>query len=354
MSRLSHVLLVPFFLATAGMALAQQMPGPALTSFSFQDDVVQGGSCTAACNPYGGPCGDPCCAPCCGPSWTAEAGAVLLGREDDNNIPLMKDPNGGVCMSACDFDTDLEAGSLVRLVRHRPCGPDLEFRFFFIDHFSDEQIYAGFPDGTRFVVQQPNPFYFRGNTGPNPIAFRSELYSSELNTRWCVAPWLDVLAGFRWVEMHEQIDMSLRFAGLHDRNLINAGNHMYGFQLGADAVMLRCGRIRFDGLVKAGVYGNWASGVSSFQEPRGTTGWGTEDSEGVVSFLGEVNLTARYQLTCSVELAAGYQFLWMDGVALAGQQLPAMNVPFTGTGDGVGTSGTPLYHGALLSLSYTR
>jgi len=352
MSRLSQVLCVLMVLAAAGAALAEQ--APALTSFSFPGDVAQAEPAEAACCNAG--CVD-CCAPCCCcPTWTVEAGAVLLERVRDNDRVLMTDMNGGVLLDASEFDTDVEGGPMVRLLRHRPCGPDLELSFFTIGQFSDAAVYPAFPDGTRFIVQEPNPFYFNGNTGPNPVAFRSELYSTELNARWCANQWLTVLAGFRWVELHEQINWDFRFDTIGCRTRVNGGNHMYGFQLGADAALWRCGRLRLDGLLKAGAYGNWASATSAFEQPRGAQGWGTADRDGVVSFLGEVDLTAKYRLSPSVQLAAGYQVMWMEGVALASQQLSALNVPYSGhgIGDGIDTSGSPFYHGALVSLIYTR
>ena len=346
MSRFCCISWVLIVLAAAGMALAEQALGPALTSYSLGEDVVQEELAKAVC------CDrrcSACCRPCCcRPMWTVEAGMVLLERTRDNDRALMTDWSGAVLMDASDFDTDLKVGPMVRLIRHRPCGPDLELSFFTIGQFSDAAVYPAFPDGTRFVVREPNPFNFGGNTGPNPVAFHSELYNTELNVRWCANDWLTVLAGFRWVEMHEQIDWGLQFRSFPDRVRVNGGNHMYGFQLGADALLWQCGRLRFDGLLKAGAYGNWASAASKFEEPRGTVVAATADCRGVLSFLGEADLTAKYQLTPSLQLAAGYHVMWIEGVAVAGQQLCAMNVRFSDIGDGVSTGGSVLYHGALL------
>jgi hypothetical protein len=44
-------------------------------------------------------------------------------------------------------------------------------------------------------------------------------------------------------------------------------------------------------------------------------------SDGVVAFVGEVNLSALYRLTDVWNVRAGYNAMWIEGLALAPDQL---------------------------------
>ena len=65
------------------------------------------------------------------------------------------------------------------------------------------------------------------------------------------------------------------------------------------------------------------------------------------AFLGEIGLVGVYQLTDTIALRAGYQLMWLDGVALASEQVQASNFA---TGTGADVHGDVFFHGALLGV----
>ena len=131
--------------------------------------------------------------------------------------------------------------------------------------------------------------------------------------------------------------------------LSRADNRLYGFQLGADRSLWDNGNgLHFDGLAKVGVYGNDADVVS-----QGLNGSGS-NSDTDAAFIGELGLNAKYDVTQRLSVSTGYQLLFLDGVALAANQVPnsgnmnggANNVPVNVS------SASLLYHGLRTGLEY--
>ena len=71
---------------------------------------------------------------------------------------------------------------------------------------------------------------------------------------------------------------------------------------------------------------------------------------GQVSFVGEIGLTGVYQWTDHIAFRGGYQVLWVEGIAVASDQLTAVDVL---SASGINTDGGIFYHGALASIDFT-
>ena len=75
-----------------------------------------------------------------------------------------------------------------------------------------------------------------------------------------------------------------------------------------------------------------------------------------VSFVGQANLLATYRINYQWTLRAGYQFLFVDGVALASENfnpvLPNINNPFNPRKTIVNTNGNVFYHGWNIGAEY--
>ena len=168
---------------------------------------------------------------------------------------------------------------------------------------------------------------------------------------------MTVLGGFRWVELNEQvayeIDTVTTFPGFppfvppfaipadFDQHA-KTHNHLYGFQLGTDVLLWdRGGPLTINTELKAGIYSNLAKNTGDLESPLGDlVGDGRTHH---TAFLGELGINAKYQLTRNLALPAGYQLLWVEGVALVNDnQIAAL-----AAGD-VDTSGSPFYHGAMV------
>ena len=119
-------------------------------------------------------------------------------------------------------------------------------------------------------------------------------------------------------------------------------NRLYGFQLGATAQLLSRSRYNLDAFGKAGIFGN-----SSAQNSDFSTGIVTVPAHGSgtnTAFIGELGTTGKMQLTDHLALRGGYRLLWLDGVALASDQLAASDFA---NGSGFNGSGNVVYQGAF-------
>jgi hypothetical protein len=269
------------------------------------------------------------------PLWSVEAGAVFLRRDSQTNVPLT---NGTTPVSVGDLTfNDYQAGPLVTLMRHQFLGTaaTLELTYFGVQD-SNTATATG---ATQFFSVPPINF------GPRTVAedYDSRLDSTELNIRLDRADWLTVLAGFRWIELGDDLATNFGGGATHD---VNVNNHLYGAQIGADVAVLRRSRFTIDWFGKAGIYGNSAD---QFTTVRGVAGAvpSLSASDSQAAFVGEMDLTLRYELNCHWSLLGGYRALWLDGIALAPDQLQTSNL-VTGAAT-LDESSHPIYHGFTLT-----
>jgi len=261
------------------------------------------------------------CQPGWCPLWTIQAGAVILHRSDPSDDSILTAIAGGDTPSF-----GWTGGPDVSIARRLGSGNSLELRYFGALAWEiDESLSAG-----------------PASVGAN---YRSRLNSTEFNWRRPSSESITWLAGFRWIELQEEFDLSVDVASVPlsiDVNT-NVNNHLYGGQIGVDvALWNRASPLSVSGIIKGGVYGNFADSdlavlINGF--PVGAIG----DDDSHVAFAGDIGIAAAYPLTEHLALRGGYQLLWIDGVALAEDQIS----------DDLDTSGDVFYHGALMGLELT-
>jgi len=154
----------------------------------------------------------------------------------------------------------------------------------------------------------------------------SRLQSFELNRHHCHGQFVRFLAGFRWIEWQEQFTLQGSAAGgTNDFYQTNCFNDLYGGQIGLDANLLATSWIRFDGLIKAGVFYNNAVQSSEYTTNAsvnpGTATVAVAESPLSGAFAGEVGFTAVMPLARNVDFRLGYFGLWLSGIAQPTQQL---------------------------------
>ncbi|MEK6248358.1 MAG: hypothetical protein N2C12_09280, partial [Planctomycetales bacterium] len=180
-----------------------------------------------------------------------------------------------------------------------------------------------------------------GFGGSGFINYSSEIFSTEFNLRSQRGNRITWLIGFRWIEFNEHWNEN-DFIPIFDIDLIGQlRNQMYGCQVGADIdVFDQGGPFQIDAEFKVGVFGTRITRTQFdlfvFEVNRSSQ----------ASFLGEINIAASYQVCTHVALNAGYQLLWLNGVAMA----PAN---FAGGGSGLNDSGSLFAQGFNGGLSVT-
>jgi len=312
------------------------------------------------------------CQSCCCPRWTASADFIILDRIGSVNqtlverVPLADDPSkttGTEALNSNDFQQGFCGGPRVGLIRHGDCGYDLELSYFQIDGWSSARN-VGPDNPTDWLVMRAPGLFMQLNEKPYLATqamdwlYATELHNAEFNVRWNPCCRLTMLAGFRWVNLHEHLQGALEPPTVWwEPPFWNATttNNLLGFQIGADGKLLERGRFSIDGLVKAGIFDNNAeeSTVPSiYKIPRPTSA-----STNHAAFVGETGLQCKYQVTKGLLLKAGYEAIWLEGVALAPGQIQetctTSLTPVTVQALGINCNSGVFYHGATAGLEYS-
>ncbi len=286
-----------------------------------------------------------------GPRWSFAAEAITLQRTAANDQSLFLSAGGSTeLLNAEDFRFPMAYGPKLGAIRHGIFGSDydVEVGYFQADGF---EANASVPGTSRMVFDVLDTFTATNSTARYSSAF----YCGEVNVRWQWFDWLTLLSGFRMAELNEQYAAN----GTGARTLVpvlvsvDANNHLYGYQLGAEGeIYNRGGPLQIKGLCKAGIFGNFADQNIRRAERNGQIY--SDDTLGAVSdrasFLGEVGLVATYAVTRRLAFRASYQAVWLEGVALAPEQIDTSN--FTAETAKVNLDGGVFYHGGGLGLEY--
>ena len=142
-------------------------------------------------------------------------------------------------------------------------------------------------------------------------------------------------SGFRWVEWQESFSLQ---TGPETFN-VRAINSLYGHQWGLEGVLWRpTTALALEGVAKAGIYGNVSKQDSLLAGSGGLSSIATDTAR--VAFVGEW-LRAR----------AGYQALWLGGIASATNQLQGQSLAAgSPLGGSTNTGGSVVLQGVSLGL----
>jgi hypothetical protein len=295
---------------------------------------------------------------------------LLLNRDNRTlNQPVVLDydsDSAAVVLTTRDFQFDYEAGAKATI------GYRLG------DRFAVEVVYQSlFDTQSAHTVTGDNNLAIPGDLGLVSydffgadimrLTYASKFHSVEANLvklRECNACvedcsggctktrhwWRDWFAGFRYVYLVEQFDIrSTDFqegTGVYN---VRTRNDLLGAQLGTRWGWAR-GRLGCELTGKAGVFGNTASQRQYVIDspPEFPLRPATGDNGGRVSFVGEIGAMVRYEFTNHWALRGGYNLMWIEGVALAPDQLDFTNEPDSGSR--LVADGGVLFHGANVGI----
>jgi hypothetical protein len=322
------------------------------TGTVLRDQEPACGECEACCS----------CCPCC--CWQVWAGAMFLTRNSSRDIPLaFGDPNspkGSEVFGTNDLDFGLAWGPNVGITYClNPCNPcnRIGVEFYAIDGWTS----TGRVEGDH-SVQFPSLPYLPELTSPGDptsgygvatFRYASNLYNTEINFyhQSSNVYWLTTLAGFRWIEISEQFETVFRTGATAPNYSIDVNNHLYGFQVGTLLNLLTSGNWRFDGWVKAGIYTNFADQSTSedfTSAGGGVTFVAARDTN--AAFVSDLGVSATRRITDRLSLRLSYMALWIEGIALAPEQLDSSDPSnaIAGLNNGGGT----FYHGGFVGCEY--
>ncbi len=306
----------------------------------------------------------------CFPRWTASADFIILDRIGSVNqtlvervprsVPLRDLPNthGTELLDSNDLQQGFASGPRVDLVRHGDCGFDLELSYFQIDGWNSDRAIG--PDRTDWLIMRsPGVFLQTQELFAKQVMawdYAARLYNAECNLRWHPCSQITMLAGFRWLDLRENLQGVLEPPTIRREPPFwntTATNNLYGFQIGADGKLFERGRLAIDGLAKAGIFDNnaeEASEVSVYKIARPSSA-----STDHAAFAGEIGLQCTYQVTRRLLLKAGYEALWLQGVAQAPGQIQETYFPAPTTPQalGVNCNSGVFYHGATVGFEFS-
>ena len=269
-----------------------------------------------------------CCDVCgwrsyCCPQLTASADFIFLDRIGGVNHTLVgREPhnsslsNATEVLNSSDLHQGFDGGPMLDLIRHGDCGYDLELLYFQIDGWGNAATIE--PNGDLLVFTAPGDFLQYNEGKGMEWQYSSRLYNAEFNVRWNPCCRVTALAGFRWIDLRENLVGALEppvFRWEPPFWNTTTTNNLFGFQIGADGKILERGRFSIDALVKTGIFDNSAeeaTGVGIIKIVRPTSA-----STNHAAFVGETGLQCKYQVAKGLLLRAGYEAIWLQGVALA-------------------------------------
>ena len=312
----------------------------AIRQVSYEGDVgvesCLGDSCAGGCGLCAG-------GGCFSPRYTVRGGALFMDRNNAHGVAF-EDTVGDNDIAAPDLG--FHGGFKVNVIRHRRNAHDLEVGFMGL--FSDSGADIGAVNAGLQVPTLP-PIAILG-TGLLLNNYRSTLLGLEANLRSQHGDCLSSLIGFRWMMLDEDYGYTAFVPGGSPPQAVgglsSTNNNLIGGQVGLDGVLCRRGGFSIEGGVQAGIYWNLVSHDGVVASTSGVASFVSEDAD-QLSFQGEADLMAIYRFSNRWAVRGGYQVMWIEGVALAPDQVSVLN---TVTNTGIDVEGSPFYHGAVVDL----
>jgi len=323
--------------------------------------------------------------------WTVSVEAIALERIGGVNRTLVERVPGTVPFDATFFTPGTEAfnsnqfrqgfsaGPKVGLTYRGDSGYGVELSYFNV--FDQRATKSIGPDGPAdwLVMRAPGIFWQTQDFPYQAMAWgaATNLFSVEANGRLEISSRITVLAGFRWLQLNDNLQGTLTPADLtaptwkqdcrgcdifHIKSGGTAGNYppfwntsttnnLYGVQIGADGKILELGRLSLDGLIKIGLFDNHAGQSTGVSLEK--VAYPSQATANHAGFVSEARLQLKYQLIKGLALKAGYEALWLDGVALAPGQIQETYTLSNVRALGVNGGSSVLFHGATFGLEYS-
>jgi hypothetical protein len=316
---------------------------------------------------------------CCqGPVWYGYVGGLIMNRNQPNKYwtTYNQANNNDQVLNTAQAEDRWTGGGEIRIGHSFGCDCGLEATYWGVWNMhgnasvSDSNNNLGTPldttnGGITLGGQTADSFYASSHQAI--IQRDDNVNNVELNWYYnanaadtCARFQSSWLAGVRFLKFDENLLWTsvaggsyLNEAGGVDQANIDerVENYMVGFQIGnrVDWRINDCWSLY--GLPKIGIYGNHATNESSFYRGDGVTAFDLHGSTDTVSFIGQMDLGLDYQFNCHWKATFGYRVLFVSGVALSDEQLPAFLAAADDFKD-VKTNGDLVLHGGFAGLEF--
>jgi len=282
------------------------------------------------------------------PRWIVQTDALFLWQGNIGSRPLYLNDNitsvqpnpypppAGLPTTALDVNqtsNKAAAGPRVGVILNLDNIYSVEGNYFNVRPFDGEQSTphsAGGYQMNNLAGLGPYPGF--RNIDWAQVTTNAAIQSAELNWRRRTCGPVTWLAGFRWVEWNQGLQVLDTYGTTAPTPLLQAErittntiNDLYGGQAGADVMLWNNGGpIRFNAVGKAGVFLN-----NAVQHTDGFSGvplGPMSASAQQTAFFGELGVFGTWQITDWLAWRTGYNFFWLSGVAVPVDQLATSDV----------------------------
>jgi hypothetical protein len=326
------------------------------------------------------------------PRWTFSTEGIVLERIGGgaNRMLVARAPGsvpflvtavtpGVPALNSDQFRQGFSAGPKLRLTYRDASSLGFELSYFNVFNQSGADAIGPGNPADWLLMRAPGGFWQTQDFPYQAMAWSNStnLYSAEANLRFDLSPRLTALAGFRWLQLNDTLQGTLTptdrtaptwktscpFCNLFQITPDgpigdlppfwngSTTNNLYGVQAGIDANIVRFDRFSLGGRLTFGLFDNNArqsTGVSiqKVVYPAAATANGA-------AAVSEAGLQLQYQVLNGLSLKAGYEVLWLVGVALAPGQIERTNAaPSDVRALGVNHGSNVLFQGATFGLEY--
>jgi hypothetical protein len=281
--------------------------------------------------------------------FTAQIDALFLWQNNIASRPLYAaNGTGQTVLDANELLPEMAAGPRFGLLLHLDNCYALEGNYLNVRPFSAERTLPTLVDGYEQLDLAGLTF---DDISAATASSSGQLQSAEFNWRRRAGP-MSYIAGFRWVEWDEALNMHNTTSFGSETIDVDAANNLYGGQVGYDLILWnRKKRVRVNTVGKAGVFYNQVSQRTDVMSP-GTppvVATVTSDAERT-SFFGEIGGTVNFRLTKWLDWRLGYSLFWLSGVATPAQQLSLVDIEAIPPTTAISSNGSVLLHGATTGV----
>ncbi len=362
-------------------AMAENGLEPAPAPYGTTAGCDHGPDCTT-CEPV-------CVTPRCSP-WYASVSGLVMGRNKPNGVWTTYETNNNPnqLMNTRDTDPDWQGGGDLRIGRFFGCSRwALEFGYWGIGNFDNTQSMTNpntvstpllFQD-LEFGAGNPVQDWFDA-ADEHRLTRRNKLYNFELNiiqgygqgygtAASCQRFTGRALLGIRYFQFDEDLiletlDQGGTWGGNGGLDQATMDSSVENTMIGAQIGYLLEYRFAARGSAfiapKIGLYNNHIKNSYNLYRGDGTAatptafsgvagGYPVNSSKDIASFLSEVDLGLRFQLSQHWSLFGGYRVVVINGVGLADDQIPqyVVDIPEIAAVD---TNGSLILHGAFFGV----
>ena len=326
------------------------------------------------------------------PRWTVSAEVIVFDRVGTAKQTLVERVPGTVpfedvpattgtpALNSTNLNQGFSPGFRLGATYHVDSNYNLELSFFHISDWDSTRSIG--PDNPLnwLVMRAPGGFFQTQDFTYQSMTwdYSTDLYSAEINARKKFSDRITILAGFRWLQLHENLQGTIPPADIYVPNWKSTNptisgvaplppvqpappyppfwntsttNNLYGLQIGADGKLFERGRFSIDGLIKLGGYWNHVTDSTGVSIAKVV--YNADASTDHPAFVSEAGLQCKYQITSRITLKIGYEVLWLEGVALAPGQIQDTHTtyaPIGATALGVNSNSHVLFHGGTAGL----